>query len=532
MRKLTLILFLLYAFSAYAAERVYIFTDRNTYLSGDRVWCSLFCMDENGRFSGQSSVAYIELVGVDGSAAEAKIGLFAGRGSGEFVIPVSVPTGNYRLMAYTSLGREDSAMYGSRLISVYNTFSTARVSSGVIASAPPRRPILADEESDKVRLVVPGTVHQGSRFTLIIESEGADLAVSVSHQDDLVQLSPERIDTFMAGFPFKDIVTPGPLEYEGETVRAIATGAKEGSLAVLSSAGSPDDTYFASVNPDGSVEFRTGNIYGDREMVCEVMEAGEDVRIGLVSPFRHPEPGVIPPLYLHKDQFTDLVRRKEARSVQVKADTLVQFLQRRKDRMLSGVTWEQCHLDDYVRFNTVREVIVEVLPSVRIRNASKAPYLEISISDGMDTHRTFKGPVLTMMDGVVVSDLNLVLGFDALLLDDVYVCREPVVSGNTLFNGIVNFVTKNNYVTALHFPPQVCVEDFKGVRYPVAYTGEAPSQGRDSREVLYWHPALEVKGQQRISLTAPAYSGVFQVTIEGFDRDGNPVHAQSVINVK
>ena len=137
-----------------------------------------------------------------------------------------------------------------------------------------------------------------------------------------------------------------------------------------------------------------------------------------------------------------------------------------------------------------------------------------------------------MMDGVVVSDLNLILGFDALLLDDVFVCREPVVSGNTLFNGIVNFVTKNNYVTALHFPPQVCVEDFRGVRYPVAYTGEAPSQGRDSREVLYWHPALEVKGQQRISLTAPAYSGVFQVTIEGFDRDGNPVHAQSVINVK
>ena len=80
-------------------ERIFVSTDRNAYLAGDAVWCSLTSLDENGRFSNTSAVSYVELVSEEGTACTAKIGLLEGRGAGSFRIPVTTPTGTYRILA-------------------------------------------------------------------------------------------------------------------------------------------------------------------------------------------------------------------------------------------------------------------------------------------------------------------------------------------------------------------------------------------------------------------------------------------------
>ncbi len=71
--------------------------------------------------------------------------------------------------------------------------------------------------------------------------------------------------------------------------------------------------------------------------------------------------------------------------------------------------------------------------------------------------------------------------------------------------------------------------------YPVAYTGDVPVAGaEDLRQVLYWHPALEIAGggQVRIPLTAPSYSGRFRVVAEGWKADGTPVRAEYTFEVE
>ena len=88
-------------------------------------------------------------------------------------------------------------------------------------------------------------------------------------------------------------------------------------------------------------------------------------------------------------------------------------------------------------------------------------------------------------------------------------------------------MTKKNYVTALQFPENVRVLDFKGVSYPVAYPGQAPS-GNDSRQLLYWHPAMKIRagGQEQIRLRTPSYPGIFRVVAEGWTADGKPVRTE------
>ena len=533
MRRILFTVFLLLACClARATERVYVSTDRTAYLAGDRVWCSLFCVDRNGRLSRQSAVAYLELVSADGVAVQQKIALLNGRGSGEFALPVHLPTGSYRLLAYTALEGAEGAGEGSRILSIYQASSLSRVKEGVVTGQPAQLHFPADTAAG-LEAYVKRVVRQGSPFTLTLSGVASDVSVSVYHEDELFQAPVSTLDAFLQAFPLPSDQPEGAVEYEGEIIHAISSGAPEGSLAVLSSSGAPEDTYLSKVQANGSIDFMTGNIYGDREMVCEVVNnAHTDIRIQLKDNYLHPSPGPLPTLFLNEEMRNTLIRRKGGVQHQPAADSLMQFLPRREDQLLSTVNWERCHLDDYTRFPTIQEIVVEILPTVRIRHKNRQYYLEVAVSDGIENRRSFKDKILTMMDGVIISDLHMILDFDAMLLEDIYVCREPIVSGKTLFNGVVNFVTKNNYVTALHFPEHVCVVDFQGVRYPVAYLGGVPAAKPDRRELLYWHPALSIKENRQVQLTAPAYSGNFRVVAEGLSADGKPVRAVTSFQVQ
>ncbi|MBO6249665.1 MAG: hypothetical protein J6N54_12715, partial [Bacteroidales bacterium] len=104
MTKILLSIFLTLAASLSAAsqDRFFVITDRPAYIAGDIVGCSVFCVGEDGHPDSFSSVCYLELIGVDGTAVETKISLLDGRGAGSFRIPQGTPTGNYSLIAYSS----------------------------------------------------------------------------------------------------------------------------------------------------------------------------------------------------------------------------------------------------------------------------------------------------------------------------------------------------------------------------------------------------------------------------------------------
>ena len=115
---------------AQLVERTYIVTDRQVYVSGEEIFCSLFCFDATkGGLSDFSSIAYMELVSPKGSAVRSKVALRQGRGAGRLRIPSDLPTGNYRLIAYTAQNRNEDGVdpfMSSRILSIYNTLSSNR----------------------------------------------------------------------------------------------------------------------------------------------------------------------------------------------------------------------------------------------------------------------------------------------------------------------------------------------------------------------------------------------------------------------
>ena len=541
------LLFGLLAASGLAQDRIYIATDRSTYLAGDLVYCSLFCTDENGRQSDFSAVSYLELISADGTAAEAKIGLFNGRGAGSLRIPAQTPTGNYRLVAYTA--RSQAVTEGSRILAVFNANSTARVKDGV-KTVPEKdyqapQPVEGTPEGG-LKLSVPARLRPGQAATLLVSApaSGADISVSVYHEDALAPADGNSLSAFLHGRP----AAPGKRigEYEGEIISASVEGLEQIQdddlthkfTAILSSAGDPSNVYLGRNDERGRIRFFTNNIYGDRELVCEVVSMeGHSCHISLDSPFTHPEAGDLPVLQLSPSQREALINRKAALRTHASGelDTLVRFLPKREDLLLAGSPKIRYHLDDYNRFPTVREICVEFIHELQFVRKDKRWRIRMALEEGTAYRRYVQENILVLMDGVVLTDHGMLEDFDAMLLEDIDIYRQAVVLGGVSYNGVVNFITKRNYVTALHFPDNVRVIDFKGVSYPVAYPGGAPKGAdNDLRQLLYWHPALELSGgnQTQIGLHAPSYSGTFHVVAEGWDAQGAPLRAEAFFEVE
>ena len=96
------ILFIACIGNALAQERIYVSTGRNSYVVGEDIWCSVYCMGDNPKeFSQESSVAYLEFHSAQGLEETLKLALIEGRGCGRLQIPFSFATGNYSIVAYT-----------------------------------------------------------------------------------------------------------------------------------------------------------------------------------------------------------------------------------------------------------------------------------------------------------------------------------------------------------------------------------------------------------------------------------------------
>ena len=541
--------------AAVPVERIYVSTDRDVYIAGDAVWCSLTSLNGNGRFSNESAVSYLELVSENGTVCTAKIGLLEGRGAGSFRIPVTTPTGTYRLVAYTAVNADEEGspwMAGSRLLTIFNTTSSVRVPNGVeildesaYAALPP--PVTAPE--GQLQLSARTRLPKGTASALVLSNAGpkASVSLSVRHEDDLLPAARENTPaSFLKALPKSVRIKAGAnpvTEFDGEIVTARLRGTlaedKDGfAEATLSTAGDPSCVYIGRTEGTDRIQYYTSNIYGDREIVCEVSRLDkEEGYIEFESPFFHPKAGPLPKLQMSPFQRQDLVSRKAAVRAEkaLRIDTLSHYMPRRKDLLLESIERRRYHLDDYTRFPSVREVIVEIIPELSLHRTRDGWVMQLLVSDAVQSRFERTEYILVMMDGVILSDLDLLVGFDAMLLEDVDIYTQSFVAGKVPFHGIVNFITKKNYVTALHFPANVRVVDFQGVSYPVAYNGAVPEgEGQDLRQLLYWHPILDLDAgaDYRLEFNTPDYSGRFKAVAEGFTEDGTPVYQEFVFEVE
>lgn len=527
----------------YVSERVYVSTDRDVYVAGDELFFSAFCLNTtNGGLSDGSRTAYLELVSSDGPVQTAKVALEEGRGGGMMSLLNTIPTGNYRLVAYTAQCFNENGydfLEGARTLSIINPFTTARASSGV--------EILPEEDYIQLRdgnphLSAGGIALNTSGPVTITNNTDrpVSLSLSVYHDDGIP--SPETVNPVSfaskatSGRNFTDRRTA---DFEGEIVRARLVGtaeditAAEGSQAFLCIPGRIDDLYSSVIQKDGTVTFYTRNIYGDTDMVLDPGASAGNTHLEIIPPFSGVSDPDIPSLPLSTSLQERILQRSMSMQVlrATGADSLYSVLPVPSFKPFN-VEPAVYHLDDYTRFPLMEELFIEYISEVSIRRTRSGRELIVSLHDDFRSVPYALQPCLALLDGVPVTDHNQLLEYDPLLVEKIVIYQNTFFLGGRTYPGVINFVTYKQNLPSYTFGDNVRVVEFQGVSYPVvSWLPDTSGQAPDLRQTILWHPQIELApGESRtFEYCLPSYQGRFDVVVEGFDSAGNPVCAGGVI---
>ena len=536
-------------------ERTYLSTDKDVYVAGDVLWYSAFCVDvAKGTLSPVSDIAYIELHGNGMLAATGKVALVNGRGAGRLELPASLPTGNYRLVAYTAQNKAESGYdytgLASKTVSVFNVFSTERVKDGVEVVADAEYASMAPAASPVMPAGVEVSWAEGAVKVVNKTAKPLSLSVSVYHDDGILSPDNPTIADFTAACAQ---VGPRTLDsgvipdYEGEIIRGRITGldpealqALTGHYAFLSTASDKSDVYASSIDGTGRLVFYTGNLFGDKECICEIegIDPSLNCFIELESPFVNAPVSDVAPLRMTASLQSALQDRSFGMQVERRflADTLYDFLPVRDN----GLFEEEeivYPLDDYTRFTTMEEVFVEFIPEIRARRRSDGSRdIQILLMKG--TQSLFsQGQALMLLDGVPVFDQQKIMDYDPLLVESIHIYPRTHYIGTRVYDGIANFVTYKHNLPAFHFGGNARVIDWQGASWPMAMTGAALRERPDIpdyRQTIYWHPLLDVAPGVELTVPCkqPDYKGRFIVVVEGLSADGTPVRAASAFELR
>ena len=525
-------------------ERVYISTDREVYVAGDAVWLSAFCVDAStGHLSTFSKTAYVEVHSASGMVQTAKIALDGGRGGGKLMLPNTIPTGNYKLIAYTALGASEDgfdATLGARTLSVFNTISNERIEGGVeVVQEIPA--VVATQQTGALDVKAnPGRV-----VVLNKGSEAVSFSLTVHHSDGIPAPPGEHIADFVGALRTMPAASGSNSEiipeYEGEIIRARVTGtdadgihALQDKFAFISSPGDGSNVYISSIDENGYVTFFTSNIYGEQEMFLEIEGTDRDnvCHLELTSPFLNLDPGSIPSLALCSDYGKALELRGLGMQLEraFNADTLYSAIPIKEYTTFDTESRKSYILDDYTRFPVMEELFVEFIPEIRTRQADGRREIQVLATDSRGNYRFTRGTALVMLDGVPVLDHEKILSYDPLLVKRIDIYPDSYFVGIRGFSGIVNFVTYKGTLPSMVFEDNVRIVDFQGTSYPFSYTCEGVGKEYpDYRQTLYWHPLLTLGPGESMEIDCkmPVYPGRFEAVAEGLTASGGPVSASS-----
>ncbi|WP_455636197.1 hypothetical protein [Parabacteroides sp.] len=544
------ILMLLFSVSGdlYAAddfrERIYVQTDKQVYLAGELLWLKLCVTDATGIPVSFSKVGYVELLDESTALVQAKIEIKEGIGEGWLELPALLPTGYYRLVAYTRYMRnEGDAVFFRKTIGVVNTFrkdETIPTDTLIKATSP-------DISGNTLQLATDKTSfsrrEQGNIRIQGLPADVHTLGISIAGNEFIPVPGDPSISQWQAALSALDqaALTDDYLpEYEGHLIRGkivnVRTGealAQTGVSPLLGFVGDEIRLFGGQLQDDkASVLFYTSRITGTHELATTANSKGTEVyRIDIQSPFALHPALEMPRFKMNPAWDEGLTRRNIGLQVTrtFTADSLGHV-----EPVHAHFQWRPYKtylLDEYTRFPTMGEAVFEFVESVSFRNTNGKRSLFVLLEDLSNQTVSLNRP-LVLLDGIPITDHELIYNYNPSLIRRLEVYRNRYGFGGQVFEGILAFYTYKNDYPTLKVGVSTQLFDYKGTQhhrlfYAPAYPDELSRKSRmpDYRHTLLWMPNVQTGGSP--ALTLPFYTsdlpGEYTVTVEGITKDGKTI---------
>ncbi len=182
-------------------------------------------------------------------------------------------------------------------------------------------------------------------------------------------------------------------------------------------------------------------------------------------------------------------------------------------------------LDDYIALPSLREVINEIVPFVKVQKKKDDFSLEVL---DQETNQLYGDPLI-LIDNLPVFDVNELMKINPELIKRISVINSTYVYGEHLFRGIVFLETNTQNFAGIELPVSSTFLEFQLAEDKDNFIAkkheDANSQsGRipDFRNVLYWNPEVSLKdGNGKVSFYTSDFEGTYEIIVRGIDKNGN-----------
>lgn len=492
-------------FAQNPVEKVLAMTDRECYLAGERLRVSVDVRLDDGTPS-PSKVAYIEISDTKQICAQAMVALNNGIGWGEIALSDKMHSGNYQMTVYTRAMRNIGPdAYFKSVIGIINADRLSRRDDILFLPKEQYAQMQNDSTSNST------FYREGNELVVNIPAESiGHCSVSIEHNSlniDRQSAPAEQLEKNRAD----DVVYTSEMEGHIVTARCVKSVNFTDFKTRLVLVGQTANVYDGQLQSDGSFSYYTNNVYGTQpSLVNGYVQNGDAVQMKLVSPFAVSLPKSMPQLTVYCDKQDMVSRTLEARCQHainewLNVDSLVHstgFMDSQPDQFYD--------LDEYVKFNTINEIIIEFVKGVKKKKTNGANFL---YTFDTETRKYSMWPALVLLDGMPVYDIDEILSYDANLVKYVQIYNKRYTFGNSCCQGVISFITHKGRLSNYKLDAGSHLLSYS---FPQDHPAFVNHIGED-RGVVYWNPCVET-GQLRITL--PINPGKYKVSLQRVTPEG------------
>ncbi|KAA1246785.1 hypothetical protein [Aquimarina sp. RZ0] len=548
-------------------EDVYIHHNTSLLFAGEYMYYTFYCTNSQTKnLSTLSKIGYIELVSEDKKIVlKQKVKLEQGVGQGDFFLPIAIESGNYKLIGYTQWMRNGaiSSLFQSD-ISIINPYRGNQ------------KRILSDSGKTAVNnpIKISNPTHTNSNTISFVTNKKdykkrEKVAVHIKGDVDLYKqghysISVRKIDTINIPARYSSktynrlklnktsdkklkssvnhILIP---ELRGELIcgeirSTIATTAIHDKKVGISIPGREYEIKIVSTDTDGSFCFTLDKQYLGDTVFIQLIGNPEKYDISL----KEKQPINYDDLMFHKFRITPAMKkmildRSFYNQVQnayfsLKPDTLVTL---KKIKPFYGDQVTVFKLDDYTRFPTIKETLVEVINNAWIKKLSD----ENSIFQVRYKYPPYNGPdhlPLVIVDGIIIQDHTKIIEYDARKVKKITLSRDKHFLGEQIFEGILDFETIDgdfyktldiDYIKKFQLsktlPKKKYYNQYHGLN---SKTDKTP----DFRLQLLWEPDFKINTiEPSFDFFTSDNTGTYEIVMEGYSNTGQPVSLRELITV-
>lgn len=552
---------------AATAENIFIHANTTLFVSGETLHCKLYCINSIRKTASSiSKIAYIELIDQNKkSVFKSKIYLENGTGKGDFFIPTTYKSGNYKLISYTNWMLNSSlSNFFEMDITIINPFqpyseekTTAEIqtvnANNSLKTIDTLRinsisTTLFSLETDKE------TYRNREKINLTIKSLTPNLvkgsySVSVRKIDNLPSKKQLDATAFIESYSQNKIpsLSHDTLSFLPELRGELISGkisSKTGSKEVRNKtvALSIPGKYFAfkivQTNQNGKFTFLLDKSPMSSSCVIQIMEEDRnDFNIELDNPNTVDLSSLIisPKLDLKAIYKKAIEQRSIASQIEnayYKKDSLETEL---KPNSFFHNLEKDYILDDYTRFTTLKETLTEIILEMYYRknNGKYSIHLKENLANS-----DFFGIPLILVDGLLIQDVDELFDYDARNIYKMSIVNQSYVYGPKIFGGILNIVTKNmdfqtkttgDFIKPMNIDRPLSSKNYYNPEYSDNNLDRIP----DYRFQLLWNPEITLERELNyISFYTSDVSGQFEVVLDGMSNQGIPVTITKQFSVK